>query len=588
MSSSLLAFGRSSSSSTTTSSTSSSAFFGGGIGTATPPLSNSNDSGLMVRFDHQPVQGVELHVHVVYRAPDGTVSALQASSKRVQYRWLRSSVRKTCYEPTCKYRGNKQATIQDLVSLNKYCSSECFRAGFLRRMKSKNSLQQIKNTSSDIKSYRGLDTYITAPSMPGLPLNEFTNEEYGNFQEYNVNQFVEEDKEEWKETGVREAFYLPSDDDVGRFLKLECTLLAGEGILQPITKSVISQVVIGAPVNVLKRKMIYSPLATNRLLSQLGSLSSLDLETSLHPVATGGHPSIRVVSYNILAEIYATPQMFPYCPTYALSWQYRRNLILRELLSFEADVICLQEVQKDHFERFLAGALRKHGYESVYKAKTRDNFLNSQGKIDGCAILFLSTKYKLVDKREVEFNAIANNYAHRGGFVSPELALSRLCRDNVGIAIILEPLQQAQILRPTDHICVANIHCFWDPEYPDVKLWQTKVFLDELEVFIDNSKYSRSRGARIPLVLSGDFNSVPGSSVVDLLTNESVSPDHPDLAMDHANIFSDPSQLTHSFRLQSAFSAVNKSEPAFTNYTQQFVGVLDYIVSLSFIILICH
>ena len=39
-------------------------------------------------------------------------------------------------------------------------------------------------------------------------------------------------------------------------------------------------------------------------------------------IVGSGH-RFRVVTYNILAEIYATQQMYPYCDFWALSWDYR-------------------------------------------------------------------------------------------------------------------------------------------------------------------------------------------------------------------------------------------------------------------------
>lgn len=62
-------------------------------------------------------------------------------------------------------------------------------------------------------------------------------------------------------------------------------------------------------------------------------------------------PALRVVSYNILADIYAQTELsktvlYPYCAPYALQLDYRQNLIKKELTGYNADIICLQEVDK--------------------------------------------------------------------------------------------------------------------------------------------------------------------------------------------------------------------------------------------------
>ena len=64
-------------------------------------------------------------------------------------------------------------------------------------------------------------------------------------------------------------------------------------------------------------------------------------------------------------------------------------------------------------------------------------------------------------------------------------------------------------------ICVSNVHIFWDPSFADVKLWQTHILIKELQ------KFTQARG--LPLVLGGDFNSEPKSSVHELLGTASVS-----------------------------------------------------------------
>lgn len=66
-------------------------------------------------------------------------------------------------------------------------------------------------------------------------------------------------------------------------------------------------------------------------------------------------------------------------------------------------------------------------------------------------------------------------------------------------------------------MCVANTHIFWDPEFADVKLWQTWVLCQEL------SKLVLSRD--LPLLLCGDFNSVPNSAVYQLLNTQQIGSD---------------------------------------------------------------
>ena len=78
-----------------------------------------------------------------------------------------------------------------------------------------------------------------------------------------------------------------------------------------------------------------------------------------------------MLTYNILADLYTTTQQFPKTETYALQWQYRRQLILKELQQYNADIVCLQEVQSTSFHEDLKPEMDKRGYDSVFKKKTQ-------------------------------------------------------------------------------------------------------------------------------------------------------------------------------------------------------------------------
>lgn len=49
-----------------------------------------------------------------------------------------------------------------------------------------------------------------------------------------------------------------------------------------------------------------------------------------------------VMCYNVLCDKYATRQLYGYCPSWALNWDYRKKAIIQEILSCNADIISLQ------------------------------------------------------------------------------------------------------------------------------------------------------------------------------------------------------------------------------------------------------
>ncbi len=75
----------------------------------------------------------------------------------------------------------------------------------------------------------------------------------------------------------------------------------------------------------------------------------------------------------------------------------------------------------------------------------------------------------------------------------------------------MKPPQERQL------ILVANAHMHWDPEYSDVKLIQTMMFLSELKSIAERASGSVATGSptsdpsSIPIVLCADLNSLPDS-----------------------------------------------------------------------------
>ncbi|PWA69490.1 endonuclease/exonuclease/phosphatase, MYND-like zinc finger, mRNA-binding protein [Artemisia annua] len=138
--------------------------------------------------------------------------------------------------------------------------------------------------------------------------------------------------ETWFKVG-RSKTYTPTTNDIGHVLKFECFVvdLETKSIVRP-TKNILTSRVIPAPSPTPQR---LSPVINADVAGHLDTSSA----------------TFTVLSYNCLCDSYATSDLYGYCSSWAL-WSYRRQNLLRDIVGYLPDVVCLQEVQSDHFEKF--------------------------------------------------------------------------------------------------------------------------------------------------------------------------------------------------------------------------------------------
>ncbi|XP_056424777.1 CCR4-NOT transcription complex subunit 6-like [Hyla sarda] len=304
--------------------------------------------------------------------------------------------------------------------------------------------------------------------------------------------------------------------------------------------------------------------------------------------------SFTVMCFNVLCDKYATRQLYGYCPSWALNWEYRKKGIMDEIGSCDADIISLQEVETEQYFTLFLPALKERGYDGFFSPKSRAKIMSEQEKkhVDGCAIFFRTEKFSLVAKHTVEFNQVA--MANSEG---SEAMLNRvMTKDNIGVSVLLEVHKdlpgggmKAHHSADKQLLMVANAHMHWDPEYSDVKLIQTMMFVSELKSIIEKAASRPGSPApdpnSIPFVLCADLNSLPDSGVVEYLTNGGVADNHKDFKeLRYNECLSNfncngkngtpDGRITHGFQLRSAYE--NNLMP-YTNYTFDFKGVIDYI-----------
>jgi len=471
---------------------------------------------------HRPVVVSEVPVYVALKDRDGRTFEDKGACPHVRYRWLRGPVIKPCV-----FHPHKTSQFRDVTkTFQYYCSKECFLRGW-----------------------------------HGLPKNL-----WGTKPERAA---MEEPIAEWVEV-AKERSYCPSHQDIDRPLRLDILPLLKDGQDSPAGgMSITTGTVIPTP----------KEARTRRMISNGGTFNAEWLSQQF-----------KVMNWNVLADLYATESVYPYCEKWALSWSWRKHLILKELKSMAADIITLQEVQKDAFDDWFRPQLAEAGYEGVYQQKKREPIFH-RGKYtaEGCATFYKTTRFRRQDKLVVDYDRLSQNELRwqqrqqettESSSSSPanpqdaEKGLQRLSKGNIALAVILEDMHmkttqgsQAAGANGGHAICVINTHILADPGFTDVKLWQAHLLIKTLEQFPNKN---------MPLLVCGDFNSMPDSAVYEYLRRGAVNPDHGDLKMDPCGLLKNLN-MAHELRMATAYETCNSCEAEYTNYTEEFKGTLDYI-----------
>ncbi|KAJ3088340.1 Glucose-repressible alcohol dehydrogenase transcriptional effector [Quaeritorhiza haematococci] len=294
--------------------------------------------------------------------------------------------------------------------------------------------------------------------------------------------------------------------------------------------------------------------------------------------ATNLTDTFTILCYNTLCDKYATPQAYAYTPSWVLNWDYRKELLLQEILVYNPDIVCLQEVEQSQYDEYFRDQLNQLGeYDSVFypksRARTMDDY--SRRSVDGCATFFKNTKFTLIEQHLIEFQQIAMQ--------RPELRKTQdvynrvMVKDNIAVVTLLEEKETHA------RVVVANAHLHWDPNFMDVKLVQTAMLMEELDRIIQScaalparhpfQQHIAENPSRLPLIICGDFNSLPESGVYEFLSQGHIPQNHEDFGSYVYGTYTSEG-LAHKMSLRSCYSHINLD---FTNFTPTFKGVIDYV-----------
>ena len=571
---------------------------------------NTVQSHLTIRFE-RPIENCEINPFVSFYQTHSVVdsnghkkqrerNAIPQEAKEYKFRWLRGPVKETCAYSGCprangfrpkewsryakggvlyNFECDPCVRLKVAKKWRLFCTVNCLSEAWKQHqrihyevkilteqhkhlLKISDGLNDSDNGNTNkalivMNNIQQIEDKLRPYLQP--PRDGVNNEAFGINSNNNTNSKSSSDVDNmWVEVSTDRS-YVPVAEDVGHTMRIECTVYnnkTGQMLFGPKIK--VTEPVLSAPVPAPSRPWMHirEPFPQNAI-------------------------RMRCSSYNMLAEIYATPSIYPYCDSWSLQWQYRKDILFQELKQSQSDVFCLQEVQKDYYQMHVQPFLNSLDYEGVYKAKTRES-MGEDGKVDGCAIFWRKGMYGLVDSYEIEYNVEAQNFVQDLYSREKSSVALRLMKGNIGMAVILEVLNsRSRMTGSGTLICVANTHLYSHPEFPDVKLFQCYSFLSWLM-----EKTGMGSTSTIPTIIMGDFNSPKTSAVYHLIANGRVNNFHDELTSLESGtgkqvintLFQNQSVLNSPFNhLKSAYYDILNEEPPYTNYTVGYKGVLDYI-----------
>ena len=197
----------------------------------------------------------------------------------------------------------------------------------------------------------------------------------------------------------------------------------------------------------------------------------------------------RVATFNLLAQSLVTSTRFPYVQLQALKWRHRRVQLLKEMLSFNADILLLQEV--DNYVEWWQPKMGLAGYDGIYRQKEGHSR-------DGLAIFFKRDLFQLFQTRNVNFNDIGHLFENPARAQTNDIAL-------------IAGLQPWEDSTHVTGLCVVNAQLTGERTLREVHAAQTRHLLKEVEAF--NSSFT------LPVVLGGSLNCDPDSDEYYVICN---------------------------------------------------------------------
>eukprot|EP01133_Synstelium_polycarpum_P002917 gene2917-3351_t len=277
----------------------------------------------------------------------------------------------------------------------------------------------------------------------------------------------------------------------------------------------------------------------------------------------GDTRSLRVQSYNMMADCFTQPHRYHWCPPYSVHLPYRKYIVPEYLLAHDPDVVAMQEVEVS-FTR-LREVFESRGYAHTPLLRKEDH------QPEQCLLFYRKSRLTLIAEHLVEYPRLEK---------SPFFTAAQLAR----LSATPEAAHVLKYILHSEHhnrhcfallhdnilnrpILVASVHLYWGAPEPllnrRIQVQQMHILSLILDNFLTSHKLDR---ASTPLVVSGDFNSGPQDFNYKFMADATHILDNDPLTT-----------YTHPFQWSSVYSHLPNGEPLYTTKTGWFQGNIDQI-----------
>jgi len=311
--------------------------------------------------------------------------------------------------------------------------------------------------------------------------------------------------------------------------------------------------------------------------------------------------SIRIVTYNILADQNASrdldneERMYAHCKNeHIIKWR-RHPLIVHELLSYNPDIISLQEVDTDVFNELLKPTFEAFGYEGYYSQKG----VEESSIREGCAIFWSLSKFESVrpvDMKTHTFRDLIRQFScderlHKSQWNSLN-AVSDLLEKHEHLKHVLHEklghVMQTVVLTQRSNqekVVIGNTHLFYHPKASHIRCMKMLMACRQLQI-------EHWENEHCPIIFCGDLNSHPNSGVMKLMLDRQLCKDNgktwkhlcsyewsPGAIEEGGGMHYDVEAIGLEFPSSfPTFVSAYEDMPEFTHFIEAFVCTLDYIL----------